>query len=114
MLAVRAVPILMLTARDEEADRIVGLEMGADDYLVKPFVSRELLARIRTVLRRTRMLPPDRRPAKPARALSLLRLAARYDGPPPGRRRNRRRRPRRASPRSCSYGISSLKSSLTK
>ena len=55
----RAVPILMLTARDEETDRIVGLEMGADDYMPKPFSVRELLARIRAVLRRTRMLPPN-------------------------------------------------------
>ncbi|MDB5782856.1 response regulator [Caballeronia mineralivorans] len=54
----RTVPVLMLTARDEEADRIVGLEMGADDYLPKPFAVRELIARIRAVLRRTRMLPP--------------------------------------------------------
>jgi two-component system OmpR family response regulator len=54
----RAVPILMLTARSEETDRIVGLEMGADDYLSKPFAVRELLARIRSVLRRARMLPP--------------------------------------------------------
>ncbi len=54
----RAVPVLMLTARGEETDRIVGLEMGADDYLAKPFAVRELLARIRSVLRRTRMLPP--------------------------------------------------------
>ena len=52
-------PVLMLTARNEEADRILGLEMGADDYLVKPFAARELLARIRSVLRRTRMLPPN-------------------------------------------------------
>ncbi len=55
----KATPILMLTARSEETDRIVGLEMGADDYLTKPFASRELLARIRAVLRRTRMLPPN-------------------------------------------------------
>lgn len=55
----RAVPVLMLTARDEEADRIVGLEMGADDYLTKPFAVRELFARIRSVLRRARMLPPN-------------------------------------------------------
>lgn len=55
----RAVPVLMLTARDEEADRIVGLEMGADDYLTKPFAVRELFARIRSVLRRSRMLPPN-------------------------------------------------------
>lgn len=44
-------PIIMLTAVDEETDRIVGLEMGADDYLTKPFSARELLARIRAVLR---------------------------------------------------------------
>ena len=55
----RAVPVLMLTALNEEADRIVGLEMGADDYLSKPFAVRELLARIRAVLRRARMLPPN-------------------------------------------------------
>ncbi|SFV04102.1 response regulator [Pseudoduganella namucuonensis] len=55
----RAVPVLMLTARNEEVDRIIGLEMGADDYLPKPFAVRELLARIRAVLRRTRMLPPN-------------------------------------------------------
>ena len=59
------VPVLMLTARREEADRIVGLEMGADDYLAKPFAARELLARIRAVLRRTRMLPPNLRAAEP-------------------------------------------------
>ncbi|MFC0219533.1 two-component system OmpR family response regulator [Pseudochelatococcus lubricantis] len=47
------VPVLMLTARGDEIDRIVGLEMGADDYLVKPFNPRELMARIRAVLRRT-------------------------------------------------------------
>lgn len=54
----RTVPVLMLTALGEETDRIVGLEMGADDYLAKPFAVRELLARIRAVLRRARMLPP--------------------------------------------------------
>ena len=47
------VPIIMLTARGEEADRVLGLELGADDYLVKPFSPRELLARVRAVLRRT-------------------------------------------------------------
>ena len=47
------IPILMLTARGEEVDRIVGLEMGADDYLPKPFNPRELLARIRAILRRS-------------------------------------------------------------
>lgn len=53
----RHLPILMLTACADETDRIVGLEMGADDYLAKPFSARELLARIRSVLRRARMLP---------------------------------------------------------
>jgi len=47
------VPIIMLTARGEEADRVVGLELGADDYVVKPFSAREVVARIRAVLRRT-------------------------------------------------------------
>jgi two-component system response regulator CpxR len=47
-------PVLMLTARDEDVDRIVGLEMGADDYMPKPFNPRELVARIRAILRRTR------------------------------------------------------------
>ena len=49
-----AIPIIMLTGRREEADRVMGLELGADDYLTKPFSPRELLARIRTVLRRRR------------------------------------------------------------
>lgn len=55
----KATPVLMLTARNDETDRIIGLEMGADDYLVKPFSARELMARINAVLRRTRMLPPN-------------------------------------------------------
>ena len=49
-----AIPIIMLTGRKDEADRVMGLELGADDYLTKPFSPRELLARIRTVLRRRR------------------------------------------------------------
>ncbi len=53
------VPILMLTARDEEPDRIVGLEVGADDYITKPFSPRELVARMKAVLRRSE--PHDRR-----------------------------------------------------
>jgi two-component system, OmpR family, response regulator len=48
------IPVIILTGRAEEADRVMGLELGADDYLTKPFSPRELLARIRTVLRRTR------------------------------------------------------------
>jgi two-component system OmpR family response regulator len=53
-------PVIMLTARGEETDRVVGLEMGADDYLPKPFSPRELLARIKSVLRRYRSLPQKR------------------------------------------------------
>jgi two-component system OmpR family response regulator len=55
-------PVIMLTARGEETDRIVGLEMGADDYLAKPFNPRELLARIKSILRRTRALPENLQP----------------------------------------------------
>lgn len=55
-----SLPIIMLTAMGEETDRIVGLEMGADDYLPKPFNPRELLARIRAVLRRSGGEPPER------------------------------------------------------
>jgi two-component system OmpR family response regulator len=65
------IPVLMLTARGDEADRVLGLEMGADDYLAKPFATRELLARIRAVLRRTRMLPPNLRQAPGAKELAF-------------------------------------------
>jgi DNA-binding response OmpR family regulator len=51
-------PVIMLTARGEEADRIVGLELGADDYVTKPFSPRELAVRVRTVLRRSVQSPP--------------------------------------------------------
>lgn len=51
------VPVLFLTARDDEVDRILGLELGADDYLVKPFSPRELVARVRAILRRTGEAP---------------------------------------------------------
>lgn len=56
------VPVIMLTARGDETDRIVGLEVGADDYLPKPFNPRELLARIKSVLRRARALPENLKP----------------------------------------------------
>jgi len=56
-----ALPIIMLTARGEEVDRIVGLEMGADDYVTKPFSIRELLARVRAVLRRYEAAPAEDR-----------------------------------------------------
>ncbi len=51
-------PVILLTARAEELDRILGLEVGADDYVVKPFSPRELLARVKAVVRRTNSLPP--------------------------------------------------------
>jgi DNA-binding response OmpR family regulator len=57
------VPILMLTARDEDVDKIIGLEVGADDYLTKPFNPRELVARVKTILRRA---APERRPREDA------------------------------------------------
>ncbi len=57
--ATSGVPVIILTARGDPVDRILGLEMGADDYLTKPFEPRELVARVRTVLRRTWALPPN-------------------------------------------------------
>jgi two-component system, OmpR family, response regulator len=68
------VPVIMLTARSDDIDRIVGLEMGADDYLAKPFNPRELLARIRAVLRRMER-PPDH----PRRRLSVGALTVDLD-----------------------------------
>ena len=62
----RPVPVLMLTARDEESDVLVGLAVGADDYVTKPFSPRELVARVRALLRRV-----ERRPAPPGEAVRL-------------------------------------------
>lgn len=59
--AVSVVPVIMLTARDTEIDRVVGFELGADDYVIKPFSPRELLARVKAVLRRTGEVPTARR-----------------------------------------------------
>jgi two-component system OmpR family response regulator len=76
------VPVIMLTAKGEDMDRIIGLEMGADDYLPKPFNPRELLARIKTVLRRApQATQPDWQPGQPTRlrfAGWTLDLAARH------------------------------------
>ena len=66
----RSLPILMLTARAEELDRVVGLELGADDYLTKPFSPRELVARVRALLRRAALSPP----AEPPPAAGLFQL----------------------------------------
>jgi two-component system OmpR family response regulator len=81
------VPILFLSARDEEIDRILGLEMGGDDYVTKPFSPRELVARVKVILRRTQGGEAER--ALPAAALSHgvlslepARHAAAYDGVP--------------------------------
>ncbi len=65
-------PILMLTARDEEIDRVLGLEMGADDYLTKPFSMRELMARVKAQLRRVHLLREEITGEKPAPAGELL------------------------------------------
>ena len=74
--ALRTLPVLMLTARAEELDRVVGLELGADDYLTKPFSPRELVARVRALLRRAALSPPAA-PAVPAdRAAALFELDA--------------------------------------
>jgi two-component system OmpR family response regulator len=64
----RDIPIIMLTARGEPIDRIIGLEVGADDYIAKPFEPRELLARIRSVIRRTSAPHKSAEPAAPKRA----------------------------------------------
>jgi two-component system alkaline phosphatase synthesis response regulator PhoP len=75
------VPILMLTARDDETDRIIGLELGADDYVTKPFSPRELVARVRAILRRR-----DRAPSEVLRAAALVldvpRMRLEVDGRP--------------------------------
>jgi DNA-binding response OmpR family regulator len=86
-----ATPVLMLTARGEETDRVVGLELGADDYLTKPFSMRELMARVRAILRRAEMLQEmaarDRSPAEAPLTLGPLCLdpqahSATLDGQP--------------------------------
>jgi two-component system catabolic regulation response regulator CreB len=76
-----AIPIIMLTARAEESDRIVGLELGADDYIAKPFSPRELLARVRTILRRSGR-PAGAEPAATPFALDEERQRVRYYGQP--------------------------------
>ncbi|HEY6073061.1 MAG TPA: response regulator transcription factor [Anaerolineales bacterium] len=89
-----SVPILMLTARDDEIDRVVGLEVGADDYLTKPFSMRELVARVKAQLRRSRLLQDEmeksRLAAAPAQeilefdnlAINLTRAEVTLDGKP--------------------------------
>jgi DNA-binding response OmpR family regulator len=81
----RDVPIIMLTARDAEVDRVVGLELGADDYVVKPFSIRELMVRVKNVLRRTAPRPPERSPLViqvGQLAIDAARRQARWEGAP--------------------------------
>ncbi|MFN2386466.1 MAG: response regulator transcription factor [Thermoanaerobaculia bacterium] len=83
-------PIVFLTSKDEELDRVLGLELGADDYLCKPFSVRELVARVRVLLRRLAMLEkPEEHAGEPSRllergplALDLDRYTALWDGRP--------------------------------
>lgn len=89
--AVSTVPIIFVTARKDEIDRVVGLEMGADDYLVKPFSPRELTARVKAILRRTEggpaaapapAPPPEPAPAPGVLAVDEERCEIRYHGTP--------------------------------
>jgi DNA-binding response OmpR family regulator len=77
-----AVPIIMLTAKADEVDRVVGLEMGADDYVTKPFSPKELVARVRAVLRRARPAGAARRLVAGALAVDLDRHLATVAGAP--------------------------------
>jgi DNA-binding response OmpR family regulator len=70
------IPILMLTARDDDVDKIVGLEVGADDYLTKPFNARELVARIKSILRRATQTSRSSRPSEAAIEHGELRIDA--------------------------------------
>jgi DNA-binding response OmpR family regulator len=74
------IPVLMLTAKGDEADRVVGLELGADDYVTKPFSSRELLARLRAVLRRTHPQAGSERLSANGVEVSLGTRETRVDG----------------------------------
>jgi DNA-binding response OmpR family regulator len=76
------VPIIMLTARGEITDKVVGLELGADDYLAKPFEPRELVARIQSVLRRTRLLTDTRSLSFNRLVIDPAKQIARLDGKP--------------------------------
>jgi two-component system alkaline phosphatase synthesis response regulator PhoP len=75
-------PILMLTARGEEVDKVIGLELGADDYVTKPFGRRELLARVHALLRRVETTPPDEVLVSGDLAVDFKRREVQRDGKP--------------------------------
>jgi two-component system phosphate regulon response regulator PhoB len=79
--ATRGIPVVMVTAKGAEVDRVVGFELGADDYVVKPFSVRELLLRIQAVLRRSQSAPTPAALAAPAPAISFGRLRIDRDAP---------------------------------
>lgn len=74
------VPVIFLTSKDEEIDRIVGLELGADDYVVKPFSPRELVARVKTVLRRKGPVLSEQELVRGRLVVDLEAIAASWDG----------------------------------
>ena len=76
------VPIIMLTARDDETDKLIGLELGADDYVTKPFSPRELVARVRAVLRRRERSETAERLTAGALLLDVPRMRLEVDGGP--------------------------------
>ena len=77
----RSTPVLIITAREEEKDKILGLDLGADDYIAKPFSVREVLARVRSVLRRTAEVPAEQEPvAFEGLGMDLRRKVCTLDG----------------------------------
>ena len=104
------IPILMLTARDEDVDKIIGLEVGADDYMTKPFNPRELVARVKSILRRA--------DARAARELESEAAPPRrpHDrrGPPRGQGRRRRRSSSRRRSSTCSGSCSTTAGSCSR
>ena len=80
--ATSSIPIIMLTAKSEEIDKVLGLELGADDYIVKPFAPRELIARIKAVLRRSTSLVRDKQLVFGPLQINSLNYEATLDGAP--------------------------------
>ena len=80
----KRIPILMLTVKDDEADKVIGLELGADDYLTKPFSPKELVARIKAILRRTKEPIPEERITIGDLQVDLGKHLARVGGKPVG------------------------------